>query len=320
MDFLDIVRKFNPAQPRDDRGRWTDGDSTGTSPTSPAQRVFGAPGIGDMEGKQGIGVVASSDTRSPEQKHTDAWLNRETPPVDTKAAAVAANYRASQGLPQPNYGPDGLTAIPASLARARRVASLALLNKGEITVETRVAYNDLVRQTGMQLDAMKRAGIKVEYLTAREIKDRGLDPAGLNPYPTATAQRDSVAKTGTLMIASLVDYPESYHPLLDSSKGGTYDQFRAVHDYFGHVAAGTGFDRHGEFQAWLNHTSMFTGDARRAASSELHVENSFLATTGGSAPHFANLLPEDMVDPFDDAGNYRGTGWLTGLADDDAPG
>lgn len=307
-------QKYSPNQPRDERGRWTDGGAS-TSPTStgPKQRMFGHEGIG-TEGKQGIGVVVNpDDKRTPEQKHADAWQNRETYAPDPKAAAVAATYRASQGLPEPHFG-EPLTEIPASLDRARKVASLALLSKGEITLEDRVAYNDLARQTAMQLDAIKRAGVKVEYLTKSDIIERGLDPEGLNPYPTAKAQRDDVAR-GRLMIASLVDYPEAYHPVLDSSLGGTYDQFRAVHDYFGHAAVGTGFDRHGEFQAWLHHASMFTGPARRAASSELHVENSFLAVTGKSAPHFNSLLTEDMVDPFDAEGNYKGIGWLTGGTD-----
>jgi hypothetical protein len=307
------VEKFNPSQPRDERGRWTDGGAT-HSPSGPRQRLFGHEGI-DVDGKQGIGVEANTgDTRSPEQRHEDAWRDREVYEPDPRGAAVAANYRASQGLPEPSFGGD-LNDIPADLGRARQVASIAMLNNGEITLETRVAYLDLVRQTGMQLDAMKRAGVKVEYLTKADIIERGLDPDGLNPYPTARAQRDDIVHNGRLMVASLVDYPESYHPLLDSSQGGTYDQFRAVHDYFGHAAVGTGFDRHGEFQAWLHHTSMFTGEGRKAASSELHVENSFLATTGGSAPHFATLLPDDMVDPFMDDGTYKGQQWLTGLDD-----
>lgn len=310
--------KYNPSQPRDERGRWTDSGAESSAPniSDPKQRMFGAPGLGDMGDKQGIGVVASTgDSRTPEQKHADAWENRETYEPDPKAAAVAANYRASQGLPEPSYGGEPLTDIPASLDRARAVASIAMLNNGEITLETRVAYNDLARQTAMQLDAIRRAGVKVEFLTKADIIERGLDPEGLNPYPTARAQRDDVAN-GRLMIASLIDYPESHHPLLDSSLGGTYDQFRAVHDYFGHAAVGTGFDRHGEFQAWLNHTSMFTGPGRQAASSELHVENSFLASRGTSAPHFATLLPEAMVDPFTADGTYKGLGWLTGKGDE----
>jgi hypothetical protein len=35
------------------------------------------------------------------------------------------------------------------------------------------------------------------------------------------------------------------HPLLDTSVGGAYDRFRAVHDLISHAWLGYGFDRHG---------------------------------------------------------------------------
>lgn len=316
---LDPFAKFDPGQPRDERGRWTEVAGTGEHEheLDEGPRMYGTPQM-PSGSEHGIGVVANpNDHRTPEQKHEDAWKNREHPPRDPHAAAIAANYRASMGLPEPNFGDRDLTEIPADLGRARRVASMALLDLsrrtkkgGLVPIETRVAYNDLIRQVGMQLHAMKEAGIHVEYLTKQDIIDRGLDPEGANPYATATDQRNDVVRNHRLMIASLVDYPASYHPILDSSQGGTYDQFRAVHDYFGHVASGAGFDRHGEFQAWLHHTSMFTGEGRRAASSELHIENSFLVSTGQSAPHFAYLLPNDMVDPFTEDGTYKGAEWV----------
>ena len=262
--------------------------------------------------KQGIGVSAAMDLGgdTPEAKHTLAWKKRERYEGDPDAMAAATEYRESVGLPEPDFGIP-LTEIPADLGRARKVAAMAILNfEKEPSAETRAAYDELVEQTQAQLRQMEKAGVSVEYLSAQEIKDRGLDPTGLNPYPTAEAQMRDVRDNKRLMIASLVDYPESYHPILDSSKGGAYDQFRAVHDYYGHVAAATGFDRHGEFQAWLHHTSMFTGKARLAASSELHVENSFLVTTGQSAPHFSYLLPDYMANPFNDDGTFKGDKWI----------
>lgn len=273
-------------------------------------------GGGVTDGKQGIGVSDAMDLGgdTPAEKHRRAWVNRERYDADPTAAAAAAAYRESIGLPEPDFGQD-LTEIPCHLGRARKVAAMAMLDfsdrNGKPSAEAIEAYAELGAQTEAQLAAMKAAGVEVEYLSKQDIIDRGLDPAGLNPYPTAEAQKNSVAETGKLMIASLVDYPESYHPILDSSQGGTYDQFRAVHDYFGHVAQATGFDRHGEFQAWLSHTSMFTGKARLAASSELHVENSFLVTTGQSAPHFSYLLPEEIANPFTSEGVFKGTDWVS---------
>jgi len=39
---------------------------------------------------------------------------------------------------------------------------------------------------------------------------------------------------------------------MDSSRSGSYDRFRAVHDILGHARLGLGFDRDGEFAVWLS--------------------------------------------------------------------
>jgi hypothetical protein len=54
------------------------------------------------------------------------------------------------------------------------------------------------------------------------------------------------------------------------------DRFRAVHDFFGHAAAGRGFSRHGEEAAWQSHQQMFSPAAREAMTSETRGQNSYL--------------------------------------------
>lgn len=288
-----------------------------TQPVEPPQPTQTTP----EPKKQGIGVGAhfAVGGKTVEEVHRNAWNKRERYAGDAVAASAAHQYRQEHGLPEPKFVEgEGLKTIQANLGRARTIVAQAEAAKerGEKPdAKTVAAYDDLVKQAQAQLAMMKRHGINVEFLSKQEIIDRGLDPEGLNPYPTARAQRDDVQRNHRLMIASLSDYPESYHPILDSSKGGAYDQFRAVHDYFGHVAPGTGFDRHGELEAWLHHMSMFYGPAAQAASSELTLENSYLAThPGESAPHFAHLLPNDVVQPYDQEGNFKGEGWLHRLS------
>lgn len=76
------------------------------------------------------------------------------------------------------------------------------------------------------------------------------------------------------------------------------------HDVFGHVAIGSGFDRHGEYAAWLHHNSMYTGEARRAMSTEYHGSNS-AAWNGGTPRAVADLLPDELTEnTFDDKGNW----------------
>lgn len=43
--------------------------------------------------------------------------------------------------------------------------------------------------------------------------------------------------------------PHRRHPLMDSTRGGAYDRFHAVHDILGHAGLGLGFDRNREFAA-----------------------------------------------------------------------
>jgi hypothetical protein len=63
------------------------------------------------------------------------------------------------------------------------------------------------------------------------------------------------------------------------------DQFRAVHDVFGHAATGRGFDRHGEEAAFLSHKQMFSKRAMPAVASETRGQNSML-NYGPNPGHF----------------------------------
>jgi hypothetical protein len=83
------------------------------------------------------------------------------------------------------------------------------------------------------------------------------------------------------------------------------DLFRAVHDYFGHIAEGVGFRADGEENTWRKHAAMFTPLARRALTTETRGQNSwvnfgpkaeFNRTANGAdtqyAPQKVGLLPE----------------------------
>jgi len=85
------------------------------------------------------------------------------------------------------------------------------------------------------------------------------------------------------------------HPLLDAAVGGPLDRFRAVHDIVSHAGCGYGFDRDGEFAAWLTEDRLYSGLARWALATELHAEHSVLWTTGSRAEHKATLLPLDLL-------------------------
>lgn len=290
----EAITKFNPNQPRDALGKWTDLGG-------------GIEGIADGSmidaSAHGVGVSASqalADKASAEA-YAKAFANRETYAPSSRAVEARQAFAAVEGVH--NEVPEHLLDIQADPEKARQIADLYLdpkLAHGADDPIVQAAYADLLDEVAVQKHYMDKAGIKVEYLTSKQIKDRGLDPEGLNPYATAQAQAEDIDKNKHLMIASIAEYTDSHHPILDNSQGGTYDQFRAVHDFYGHASVGTGFDRHGEYQAWVAHMSMFKRPgARAAASSELTGENSTLIHLPGgmSAPHRAAILPTRLVDP-----------------------
>lgn len=111
----------------------------------------------------------------------------------------------------------------------------------------------------------------------------------LDPYPSAAEQARDM-RFGRLITSTKL---APNHPLMSEED---YWRFRAVHDAFGHAAIGRGFDRHGEYQAWLIHGRMFSGYGAWAMSSEYRGINSSLCfgqrVPAGSK---AVLLPASLV-------------------------
>jgi hypothetical protein len=115
----------------------------------------------------------------------------------------------------------------------------------------------------------------------------------VTPYRDAGELGAPVLTSRTLEVT--ISPADRHHPLLDSGVGGAYYRFRAVHDLIGHVATGYGFDRDGEYSAWLVQRNLYTGLARWAAATELHGEISALWTTGQFAEHRAMLLDPRLL-------------------------
>jgi hypothetical protein len=150
------------------------------------------------------------------------------------------------------------------------------------------AYEDFKAQSQAQWDYMTKPesegglGVKIEFTDQ------------VDPYKTAEEQA--------------ADLRDNHHMFTQSGLGGAheatmtqdeYDRFRAVHDVFGHAAIGGGFDRHGEYEAWLAHASMYTGGGRDAMSTEYHGVNSALWAGDKGSPGTGKslLLPEDLSNP-----------------------
>jgi hypothetical protein len=151
----------------------------------------------------------------------------------------------------------------------------------------RTAYTELGAQAERWFDRLTgrpaRTPIRVVYTRTPE------------PYATGEELSQRVRADRILELCPARYDRDRHHPLLDVSVGGTYDRLRAVHDIVSHAGFGYGFDRHGEFSAWLAEDRMYDGLARWALATELHAEHSVLWTTGLVAEHKATLLPPSLL-------------------------
>jgi hypothetical protein len=116
-----------------------------------------------------------------------------------------------------------------------------------------------------------------------------------DPYSTEAELIEAVRTTGVLEITVARADRDRLHPALDCTAGGPYDRLRAVHDIVGHVMTGYGFNRDGEYSAWLRQSRRYHGLARWAAATELHAEHSVVWTTGQFPEHKGVLLPRLLL-------------------------
>ena len=149
------------------------------------------------------------------------------------------------------------------------------------------AYDQLERQSDRAFLLLTRrqplATIRVVFSRCR------------TPYSSDREMIAAVRAEGLLEVTSAATDRDRRHPLLGCDLGGAYDRFRAVHDVVGHVSARLGFDRDGEFAAWLTQDRLYYGLARWALATELHAEDSVRWTTDLLSDHKATLLDRDLL-------------------------
>jgi hypothetical protein len=115
------------------------------------------------------------------------------------------------------------------------------------------------------------------------------------PYASDREMVAAVRAQRLLEVTTAAAERDRLHPLMGCEVGGAYDRFRAVHDIVGHVGPCLGFDRDGEFAAWLIQERLYRGLARWALATELHAEHSVRWTTGVLADHKATLLDKELL-------------------------
>lgn len=172
--------------------------------------------------------------------------------------------------------------ITADVVRGPEIGKIYMDASPFVTTLARRAYDQFADQVERQfheLTSCKGYGVTVQF------QDQ-------DPYPDASAMMDDVRNHARLKIYRTTD--DQDHPLLSADQN---NMFRAVHDFHGHYMSGRDFSRHGEEAAWVRHSQMFTGLARRAMTTETRGQNSaFIWILGGREfPQQKAILLPDWV-------------------------
>lgn len=233
------------------------------------------------------------DGLPPRPKHALMFEIRERYEGVPFIAEGMTRWRAEHGLPEPKVD---ISEIPADQLKAYAVArEFEDLPDEADNPAVQVVYEDFIKQSEEMFDFMTKPesegglGITVEFWT-------NPDPTqfGVGPYQDATEQAEDLRVNHRIKLeAGLGGHHEA------TMDQGQYDRFRAVHDVFGHAGIGGGFDRHGEYQAYLAHASMYSGNGHRGMASEYHGVNSaaWSGIPGSPGTGKSLLLPEILISP-----------------------
>ncbi|MFD7094676.1 hypothetical protein [Streptomyces xanthophaeus] len=138
--------------------------------------------------------------------------------------------------------------------------------------ETRRQYEILKLETGQQFEAMRRAGVHIRpwleggqpYKSSAHLWREVVNSGTLYVYLTSLGHGES-GSTPDAVAHPMVE-PSEY--VIDGVRFAHNDVFRAVHDFFGHIARGNPFTAHGEHLAAWDHSHMYPADCHPVLLSE----------------------------------------------------
>jgi hypothetical protein len=275
-DFFDNPLGLDPLSPPPSRDpRWfIPAHAAGSSRTA------------SLSGRQT--AIAQSAAPIPAPREVFPTWRRAQLEVDRLAgeALLAPRVLRTTGFLRPELAQrvaDWFTGIPAAPAGA-----------------VRRSYRALERETARLFEIVHRApssgglGVRVYY-----VRNDG------DPHHDAVELCAELRAHGSMTLTTIAT--EAPHPLLGGQEGGVVDQFRVVHDVFGHAALGVGFDLQSEFATWLQCRTLFSADARGAAFCELVGATTTHILTGEKPGLRADLPPAELVAACDVDGRSGGS-------------
>lgn len=196
---------------------------------------------------------------------------------------AAARYREQQGLRAPAQRDFSHVAVDPVVSRhiaqlyenAPELAHQALPSFRAMREDTKRQFDFMTSRRGLGMDVSVHAD---DPYSASATQD---DPHGYNRMTQDVSE-------GRLKVLSSAS--TGGHPFFTDDEN---NQFRAVHDVFGHGGTGRDFSRHGEEAAWMHHSSMYSPAARPALTTETRGQNNALnfgSSPGTFAPQKVALL------------------------------
>lgn len=190
---------------------------------------------------------------------------REFQPVAfAQRAAVDYTKRAGAGryMPHQDYKTLSTLQVDPERGHATMMAYRAAEQDPEDS-RIRASYGAMRSEVGEQYEHMTRPTSQGGMGLRHEVTEH-------DPYKTSA---DMAADVRSGRIKTLSTQTTGGHNFFTDTEN---DQFRAVHDVFGHAAIGRGFTRHGEEAAYRHHAQMFSDAALPAVASETRGQNSYL--------------------------------------------
>lgn len=167
----------------------------------------------------------------------------------------------------------------------------------DVDENAKKSYDELKLEVERQFDMLREMGITVQFVD-------------YDPYDGFHSMRKDVLENKRLKV--MKTSVTGSHPYWDDE---TNDKFRAVHDVFGHLATGRGFDRHGEEAAYQAHKSMMPESVHGALAMETRGQNAYVLARGDFPRQKAGILPEELAKRLRDTSRTQTEGTVT--ADDD---
>lgn len=225
--------------------------------------------LGPVIGREGRAAKQSLERGNPELRDIAASFLREHAPAGSAMSRIDEWSR----------------------PHAEQMAqAFAALKSDPSHPEVRSAYAQFGREVEQQAGALRKAGYSPSYMAD-------------DPYDNSAAMLDDLRANKNSRVFKTT--PDQQHPLLTNEQN---DQFRWVHDVFGHGQHGNQFGPWGEELAYRDHAAMFSPEARRAMATETRGQNSWVNAGPGAhlpvgerpfAEQKAALWPEHLMGEYE---------------------